>query len=482
MAKEHLINNHPNLGVMCPIFSLPSKYGIGDFGSSKQFIWYLGRTKIKTWQILPLNITGFMDSPYQAVSSYGGDEMYVDIKELFAFYECSFAVEEIAYTQYIDYGIVKAHKRKYIRQIYDIVKDGLPSNKGYLNFLRTYPLVVRTVEFLVLKEFHNNVSWDEFHEPFNLENEIMKDLYGYHLFSQYTFMRQWLQVKKMAHEHGVSIMGDLPFYVGYDSADVYYNQDKFYLDGKKMMFKAGVPPDYFSKDGQLWGNPIYRWDVLAQNNYEFWLKRIRYQEELYDVVRLDHFRGFDTFWAIPGDAQSAIDGKWIPGPSYNFFDTLYKNMPDIKLVVEDLGLLNEGVERLRAHYNLRGMSVLQFMFDWEKEEIFKLRNTNTVLFSGTHDNQTLLGFYMSLSAEQKNQIYHYFMDKTPADDVMTNLLNLCLASDAEQVIIPLFDLLFLGDEARINIPSTIGGNNWRYHLASFANIEELLEIFKKDTL
>ncbi|MFV0380369.1 MAG: 4-alpha-glucanotransferase [Anaerorhabdus sp.] len=479
MTREHLITNHPNLGVMCPMFSLPSSYGIGDFGSSKEFLKKLSKSNFKTWQILPLNITGYMDSPYQAVSSYGGDEMYLDLEELKDFYNLDLSLSKLPFSKYIDYSLVKKFKRDFIYQVFNLVKDDLHDVRGYQNFLRAYPLIIKTCEFLVLKEYHSNVSWDKFTEEFSLENDKMRELYHYHLFSQYTFMRQWLQIRGLADRVGITIMGDLPFYVGYDSADVFYNREMFYLDGTKLISKAGVPADYYSCSGQLWGNPIYRWDTLAHDNYNFWLDRIKYQRNLYDVIRLDHFRAFDTYWAIAGDSDSALSGKWLPGPSYNFFDALFKEMPDINIIVEDLGLLTEGVQRLRDHYNLLGMSVLQFMIDWDSEDLFRIHNPNTILFSGTHDNHTLLGYYMDLSPEHKNQIYKYFLDQNKDEDVMTNLLNLCLGSNAAQVIIPLFDLLFKSDEARINIPSTIGGNNWKYRIENYEEVDELLEIFKK---
>ncbi|MFV0255729.1 MAG: 4-alpha-glucanotransferase [Erysipelotrichaceae bacterium] len=480
MSKEHLITTHPNLGVMCPIFSLPSSYGIGDFGSAKVFLDYLSQSKFKTWQILPLNIIGYSNSPYQSLSSYGGDIVYIDLEELLSFYSLDFDLVEVAYQKYVDYQEVRARKKEFLALVYQQVKAELHNSKGYLNFLRTFPLIVQTCEFLVLKDYHDNVSWDKFNSKFDLNNSVMKDLFEFQLFTQYTFIRQWLQVKSMSKALNITIFGELPFYVGHDSADVYFNQTKFYLKDKELILKAGVPADSFSNKGQFWGNPIYRWDILAQDNYTFWLNRIKYQMQMYDVVRLDHFRAFDTYWAVPANSDTALAGKWLPGPSYNFFDIVFEEIPDVNIVVENLGLVNEGVERLRKHYKLRGMSVMQYLFNWDSEELFNLDNNNTILSSGTCNTQTLRGYYMSLSAAQKDQIYQYFVAENKKSDVLTNLLNLCLESNAQQVIIPLFDLLYLDDEARINVPSTLSAHNWSYRLKDYQAIAEIMEIFQVD--
>ena len=479
MQEKQVKKTHPDLGVLCPVFSLPGNYGIGDFKSSLDFLDILGTTTFKTWQILPLNITGYLDSPYQALSSYGGDEMYIDLDEVSDKYRLPRPTETLKYQQYIDYPEVKEFKREHLRAIYEVVKERLLKDEGYQTFVADNPLILQTAKFLALKEFHDNVSWTEFRIDFDENNEILVDSYEYHVFSQYTFARQWAKIKKRSHELGITIMGDLPFYVGLDSADVYFNQDKFLMNDGKMLFKAGVPPDYFSATGQLWGNPIYDWEAIKADNYKFWLDRIHYNAQMYDVLRLDHFRAFDTYWQIEGDAPTAMDGEWIEGPAYEFFDTLLETHPETNLIVEDLGLLREEVNLLRDHYEFLGMSILQFLFNFEEEPIFELQNEHSVFYTGTHDNEPLLEFYLNLTPEQKQKVYQYFLAHNLDKDVITNFIDMGLRSEAKQVIIPFFDLLYLDGAARINAPGTLGGTNWRYRLETFTKLRKALQDFSK---
>jgi len=384
-------------GVLLPVSALPSRHGIGDFGkSSYEFVKKLKESGVKIWQILPLNPLGFGNSPYQPYSSYAGDELYISLellKEEGLIREIKdFRKDETR----IDYQAVRSFKEGYLREAFDAFRP----TEDYDEFRRR-DWVYKYAVFITLKKANNLRCWNEWPKEqrewirdrkFNIEpykNEIR-----YEIFLQYIFYKQWMALKKSANQAGIKIMGDIPIYVGIDSLDVWDNQECFLLDLEcRPAFIAGVPPDYFSESGQRWGNPIYNWEFIKTRGFDLWVNRLSYAGELFDIVRIDHFRGFDTYWKIPASCPTAVEGEWVEAPGYELFEILSEKLPDVEIVAEDLGDLRPEVLKLRDHFGLKGMKVVQFTFDPnEKNNNFQDRE-NMIIYTGTHDNQTIRGWY-----------------------------------------------------------------------------------------
>jgi 4-alpha-glucanotransferase len=290
-----------------------------------------------------------------------------------------------------------------------------------------------------------------------------------------------MKVKTYANQNGIRIMGDIPFYVGIDSLDVWANQECFLLgaDGKPT-FVAGVPPDYFSVTGQRWGNPIYNWDYLKTQNYQFWLDRIAYNSKLFDIIRIDHFRAFDTYWKIPATCETAVEGEWLEAPGYEVFDLIVKKFPEVEIIAEDLGDLREEVHVLKNHYGLKGMKIVQFTFDPNENNNNFEDTQNMVIYTGSHDNQTIKGWYLSQDEKTQTEI-RKSLEKSGYDDniISKRFVRLTLDSIAEMAILPLQDLIDLGDEGRINTPGTLGSPNWEWKLDSFSEFKKEISSLKE---
>lgn len=466
-------------GVLMPVASLPSKDGVGGFGKEAYaFVDLLADMGVKIWQILPLNPLGYGNSPYQPFSSYAGDEIYIDLDLLTekgylsaerSAYELAEAVERIQYEK------VREYKEKYLKAAYKgfYEKDWNSLDfKAFQEMDWVYPYAV----FVALKKQNKFSCWnlwpkeqqdwilDRKYDVSHLQEEIR-----YQLFLQYIFYTQWMRLKEYANSKNVLIMGDIPIYVGIDSLDVWSCREDFLLDAQgKPCFIAGVPPDYFSKTGQRWGNPIYNWENLKKKGFEFWIKRLRYSSQLYDIIRIDHFRAFDTYWKIPASCDTAIDGEWVEAPGYELFDTIYKELPDIQIVAEDLGDLREEVLQLRDHYNLMGMNVIEFSF-FSPEEI----KEHQVIYTGTHDNQTVRGWYDSLDNKTKARLYGKLLRYgKPWESISRKMVRYVYASAASIAIIPLADILGLDDRARLNLPGAVGSPNWEWRMSDFAALEK----------
>ncbi len=299
---------------------------------------------------------------------------------------------------------------------------------------------------------------------------------NYEKFVQFIFYWQWQELKSYANKHYIEIMGDIPIYLGLDSADVWANQDLFLLDEKcNPTYVAGVPPDFFSATGQRWGNPLYNWGTLEETGFKFWIDRLQGNAKLFDILRIDHFRAFDTYWTIPAHCKTAIDGKWVEAPGYALFDTIYKKFPDIKIIAEDLGDLRPEVYKLRDKYNLPGMKVFQFHFNLYKKNTEFENTRNMVIYTGTHDNTTLLAWYKTLSSKNKQQIKNYFniTAKGPnsiSRDLKRAIISYTLKCNAKYVIFPIQDILGLGARARLNTPGTIGSPNWEWRLTDYISL------------
>lgn len=482
------------VGILMPVASLPSDDGIGDFGEeSYRFIDRLSKVGIDIWQILPLNPLGYGNSPYQPYSSYAGDEIYISLEQLvqeglLSRKEQMEKSVQLFQTQHkeskrILYDEVRKFKQKYLKLAY----SNFTKNEEYEQFIQqtwVYPYAV----FLTLKKKNNLICWNKW--PKDEQNVLLEPIYGqkelepyiqYEIFVQYLFFHQWKQLKAYANQNHIRIMGDLPFYVGIDSQDVWENQEEFLLDEEKRpAFVAGVPPDYFSKTGQRWGNPIYNWEVMKRNKYKFWTNRLLYCNKMFDITRIDHFRAFDTYWKIPASCATAITGEWVLAPGREFFQSLQENHKEIVLVVEDLGDIRTQVYELRDAFGLKGMQVLQFVFDPKEVDSNIVDRENMILYTGTHDNQTMRGWFEAQEEEIQFQIRKKMKQFGYHDPIMSwNFVQMALDSVAQLVIIPYQDFVDYGEDCRINTPGTLGSPNWEWRIANYSDMDEKMPRIQK---
>lgn len=482
--------NARRAGVLMPVASLPSKDGVGSFGrEAYAFIDMLADMGIRIWQILPLNPLGYGNSPYQPFSSYAGDEIYIDLELLEK--ERYLSGERESYEigenpNRIEYERAREYKTANLKKAYEEFHKKSWNTPEFEEFQKkewVYPYAV----FIALKKQNQLRCWNEW--PKEQQDWILDQKYDishlqeeiqYQMFAQYMFYKQWMALKEYANKKNVQIMGDIPIYVGIDSLDVWSCREDFLLDAEgKPSFVAGVPPDYFSATGQRWGNPIYNWEMMQKKNFVFWINRLSYSSELYDIIRIDHFRAFDTYWKIPASCDTAIEGEWIEAPGYALFDEIYRKMPDIQIVAEDLGDLRPEVLELRDHYHLMGMNIAEFSLpstDAVKE--------HQLIYTGTHDNQTVRGWLDSLDKKTKIKVRKILAKYGESWESFTRkMVRFVYRSNAEMAIIPVADLLGLGDEARLNTPGTVGSPNWEWKLTDWTALEkektEIAELLTK---
>ena len=479
-------------GILMPVSALPSRTGVGELGQyAYEFVNYLAENGVKIWQILPLNPVGFGNSPYQPYSSFAGDELYISLDELYkegllkemppAFLEKETAVQ---------YERVREWKETYLREAFEAFSRKTSSEKNDYEEFAAQPWVYEYGVYQAFKKKNNGSCWNEWSkeerdwckERFALSQEEEKEA-QYHMFLQYVFFTQWMRVKQEANQKGIRIMGDMPFYVGLDSVDVWSGKDNFLLDTDgRPIFIAGVPPDYFSATGQRWGNPIYDWDYMKKTDYQFWVDRIGCSQKLFDIVRIDHFRAFDTFWKIPASCPTAIEGEWVEAPGYEVIDTLLEKLPGIELVAEDLGMLRPEVLELKNHYHFKGMKVLQFSIETHGKyarDSFQ-ETENLIIYTGTHDNDTLMEWYEKLSVPARRKVRR-FLKKAGirGGSVKDRLLKYVWKSKAEYAIVPMADLIGLGKEGHINTPGTVGSPNWEWRMPSMEKMEMALKKYRK---
>jgi 4-alpha-glucanotransferase len=465
-------------GILLHPTSLPSRYGIGDLGD-EAFRWvdFLASANQKLWQILPLGPTGFGDSPYQCFSAFAGNPFLISPDKLLADGLLSrSALESIPNfpNDNVDYGPVIQYKLSLLDAVYanykrtKILRDEFEAFKQKNSaWLDDFAL------FMALKESHNGAVWSTWDDELvsrqpqalTAAREKYADAVESQEFRQFLFFRQWETIRSCAHRHGIKIIGDIPIFVAYDSADVWAHPELFFLDehGKPTVV-AGVPPDYFSATGQLWGNPLYRWDVLKKNNYVWWIERFRATLAVVDIVRLDHFRGFEAYWEIPFGMPTAQVGKWIKGPGADFFDALKASLGDLPIIAEDLGVVTKEMTALRDQFNLPGMKVLQFAFGSDGSDLFLSHNftPNCVVYSGTHDNDTTRGWYETSSTEKERDFARRYLGRDGAD-IAWDLIRVAFSSVADMAVVPLQDVLNLGTQARMNLPGRASGNwGWRF--------------------
>lgn len=468
-------------GVLLAVSSLPCNQGIGDFG--KQAVYFINALEAcdcHIWQILPLNPLGYGNSPYQPFSSFAGDEIYINIDKL-ADYELikqSSVKTYHKFEEYVDYEGVRNFKEPYFKKAFrEFRKQYARFEAEYEKFCATSFWLEDYALFMTLKKKHHKEPWPKWEKEDrdiildkSYDRSIYHDDMAYEKFLQFIFYKQWDELKAYANAHHVQIMGDIPFYVGLDSADVWTHQQEFLLtkDGRPT-FVAGVPPDYFSKDGQRWGNPLYNWRVMKRNDYTFWIERLRWNAAHFDIIRIDHFRAFDTYWKIPETSKTAVDGEWVLGPSTSLLDEVYHQLPDIQIIAEDLGDLRKEVLELRDHYQLYGMEVLQFQFT--AKQMKRAMKQHCVLYTGTHDNDTITSAYEDLKSNHKASLRRFFHLRGYHERSIAELvIRYCLDSEADIVIFPLQDILGM-KKGRMNLPSTIGSPNWEWKLKNLKQFQ-----------
>lgn len=483
-------------GILLPVASLPSKYGIGAFSESAyKFVDQLKAAGQKYWQILPLGPTGYGDSPYQSFSTFAGNPYFIDLETLIEeglltekeCSACDFGDDE----RYIDYEKIHLSRFRILRTAYK--RSNITENKKFQQFviendwwLEDYAL------YMAVKNHFNGVSWSEWDEDIRVRKPAALDKFrreyeeeiNFYRFQQFKFIEQWLKLRGYANKAGVKIIGDIPIYVAFDSADTWAQPELFQFDeNRQPVAVAGTPPDSFSATGQLWGNPLYAWEYHRKTSYSWWIQRIAYSFKLYDVVRVDHFRGFDEYYSIPYGSETAAAGKWRKGPGYELFGEIKKQLGDLNIIAEDLGFLTEGVLKLVKDTGYPGMKVLEFAFDSREESDYSPHNydKNCVVYTGTHDNETIAGWYENLVPEDKQLAIDYLdIDPVHDKDIHFKFIRLALGAVANLAIIPVQDYLGLGNEARINTPSTLGVN-WKWRLLEGEIKDELTEKIRKLT-
>lgn len=467
------INTERKAGLLLAVSSLPGSFGVGDFGQDAfNFVELLSKTNAKYWQILPLNPVGYGNSPYQTFSSFAGDEIYISIEKLYEALGLPLTPQKVVNNS-ATYDSARHAKDKYLRRAY----DSFEKDKDYKSFLKEAAHWLKEyAEFMALRKANNNTAWTDWtiHKADKKEVE-------YQYFLQYVFAKQWFELKSYANTLGLKIMGDIPIYLGHDSAEVYFKRELFHLDkdGRPTLV-AGVPPDYFSDEGQLWGNPIYNWEVHKDTEYDFWVERLEWNQKLFDTIRIDHFRAFDTYWVIPGSATTARDGEWRIGPRNDFFDAMYARIENLELVVEDLGDLRPEVLELRDDFGLMGMQIIQFQLKTDEIERDKNMDKNILAYTGTHDNQPLGGWVKDNGFKKKFQVRRDIKKATGIKEKnMVDLINhYALSVNANLVILPAQDIMRLGDDTQMNRPGTVGSPNWEWKLKYLEDIKAGLKRFE----
>lgn len=475
------MTNKRGCGILLHITSLPSPYGIGDMGKDAyDFVDFLFRSAQGFWQILPLNPVGSDGSPYQSFSAFAGNHLLISLEKLInqglLKKEDIGLIPEFSISR-VEYDKIQAFKDGIIRKAFSRFQGSNSHEYKYFINKNNYWLADYAL-FMALKKHFNYRPWNQWDKAiaFREKNamqyyrESLKNEIDFHKFNQFIFFQQWHEFKKYANSKGIKIIGDLPIFVSHDSSDVWAYPELFQLDksGNPLLI-AGVPPDYFSKTGQLWNNPIYRWDVMERDDYRWWRLRISKLLEEVDIIRLDHFRGFKSCWGVPAGEETAIKGKWINGPGENFFDIVEKYLGHIPVIAEDLGFITPDVVRMKNRFNYPGMEIIQFQLASGRAEAFLPENysLNTVIYTGTHDNDTFLGWYRKnrVNPEWADLFNNYLGVNTlkSEEDICWRLIEFAYQTPCFLVIIPLQDVLCLGSEARMNYPGTTEGNwGWRF--------------------
>lgn len=476
------MNFERSSGVLLHPTSLPGKYGIGELGQEAyEFVNFLINSGQKLWQTFPLGPTGYGDSPYQCFSAFAGNPLLISLdilKKENLLTAKDLKLEENFDDEKVDYGKVINFKMPLLKKAFENFKeknDYLENNKfnrfcyDNCDWLDDYAL------YRAVKDHFGGkcwVNWDDKDIIFREEKAIkeysekLSDEIEYRKFLQFQFFKQWTELKSYANRNGIKVIGDIPIFVAFDSADAWANPELFLFDEeRKPVQVAGVPPDYFSATGQLWGNPLYNWDKIKENNFQWWIERIKSNLKLSDIIRIDHFRGFAAYWGVPADEETAMNGKWYPAPGKELFTAIKESLGKLPIIAEDLGIITPDVDELREYFNFPGMKILQFAFTAgiESNHMPHCYKKNLVVYTGTHDNNTTVGWYKSLNAADKTLVKNYVNITKKNDDIAWDFIREAFASTANIALIPAQDILGLDEDARMNTPSVSQGNwQWRY--------------------
>ncbi|MCI9070702.1 4-alpha-glucanotransferase [Clostridium sp.] len=489
-----------NAGVIMHIASLPGKFGIGTFGKEAyDYVEFLLKSGLKYWQILPLGQTGYGDSPYQSFSAFAGNPYFIDFDILNKeglLHEEEYLNENYGdNVEYIDYGLLFDVKYNVLRRAYNNFKnlDNLELREEFEKFneenkdwLDDYSL------YMAVKGKFNLVSWQEWDEDIKKREPEAMERYKRELsdeiefwsFIQFMFFKQWNALKTFANEKGIQIIGDMPIYVAEDSADVWSNPDAYliYSETLKPISVAGCPPDAFSATGQLWGNPLYDWNYMEKNHYKWWIKRVKESLKLYDVLRIDHFRGFESYWEIPYGEETAINGRWVKGPGIKLFNAIKEELGEINVIAEDLGFLTDEVMQFLNETGFPGMKVLQFAFD-AREESNYLPHTyinNCIAYTGTHDNDTFRGWFEVTGNKSDIDYCKEYLALTEEEGYNWGFIRGAWSSVSDVSVALMQDFLNLGNETRVNVPSTLG-TNWKWRAKEGSYTDELADKIYKYT-
>lgn len=510
-------------GVLLQPISLPSPYGIGDLGKEAyRFVDFLVSAGQSLWQVLPFGHTGFGDSPYQSFSTFAGNPLMISPELLVEDGLLSkediaqvpdFCQDKIEYSRVIDYKYSLYQKAYKNLENSDLYKDFLSFTRKNSFWIKDYALFMAAKNYFIEKrknEYESNEykayykkaqrymdtnfvkdcyyggCWNTF--PTELANheekavreytKLLKKETEFYKFIQYIFFRQWKRLKKYANDNGIEIIGDIPIFVAADSSDVWSNRHLFYINSKGFPTEvAGVPPDYFSEDGQLWGNPLYNWKTMEENQYDWWVKRVKAITQLVDIVRIDHFRAFESYWSIPYGSKTAKEGKWKKGPGKKVFEEIKKQIGSVKIIAEDLGDLNPEVLSLRDELGMPGMKILQFAFgDVDNPYMpHNFENNNCVVYTGTHDNDTTIGWYNSCDEKTRDLVRRIL--NISGDNINWDLIRMAISSSAKYCIIPVQDILGYGSDCRMNTPG-VAENNWQFRFRKNTLTVEMAESLK----
>lgn len=490
-------------GILLHITSLPSRFGIGDFGpEAYRFADFLTDTKQSYWQILPLNLTctAYGNSPYSSFSAFAGNILLISpeilVREGYLTESDIRTVPDFRRNR-VDYKAVTGYKNDLLNRVYEREKRSLSDHSDFQKFcadnndwLDDYSL------FISIKKEHDGIIWSAWPEGLRDRDEKsieksrkeLREAIEKEKFLQFLFFDQWLTLKDYCDSKGIKIFGDIPIYVNYDSSDVWANPEIFSLDReRKPVSVAGVPPDYFSETGQLWGHPVYNWEELKKSGYAWWIKRIGHNLKLFHMFRLDHFRGFVGYWMVDAAEETAINGRWMPAPGEDFFRVMLEHFPDIDIIAEDLGVITDDVKEVIKKFGFPGMKILLFAFgDDLDSNPYAPHNhiKNCIVYTGTHDNNTIRGWFRNeLTESDKRRISDYIGHEVSEETIHEEMIKFAMSSVADMVIIPMQDMLGLGEEDRMNLPSSPTGN-WRWRLLpeqlSPGLIKELTEITAKN--
>jgi 4-alpha-glucanotransferase len=466
-------------GILLHPTSLPGEYGIGNLGEpAYDFVDFLSASGQRLWQVLPLGPTGYGDSPYQSFSAFAGNHLLISLAELLR--EGVLAPSDLdtapqTSDNRVDYGSVIDFKRAVLRESFARFKaQASRAQRGefsefqavHQSWLDDYAL------FMALKDHFGGVAWNRWDRAIRMREPdavadwthgLVNDI-EFHKYLQFQFFRQWLALRRYANRRAIRIVGDIPIFVAFDSADAWANRELFFFDAEgNPTVVAGVPPDYFTETGQLWGNPLYRWDAMVANGYAWWTHRFAATFKQVDIVRVDHFRGFEAYWEVPGDAETAVNGEWVKGPGAELFRAVERELGALPVIAEDLGVITPEVEALRGELGFPGMKILQFAFNGDNGSDYLPHNydRNYAVYTGTHDNDTTCGWFESAPEGERQFALAY--TGSDGQEFHWDLIRLALSSVADMAIIPLQDVLGLGTDARMNFPGRPSGNwTWRY--------------------